>query len=580
MRKATKTVFLTVSEYGEFFHLLGLASAVATAFGLHPVFLFKAGYGALDRHSQIVEARGFSWILENNARIMFDLSGIASADDDYVPSYVLSARDASTSTAGAPRGLLTVAYAIYRIAANIGKLIALVLLPILLPISISAYVLRHSTRPLALIVSQKRLKRAIWSSLDPRNAVKIRLRNLARHFYRFNPVMVISGQDYPLSVTTLAASIAEARGIPTVIVPFSMTPTTKEVAESFAGLGINRVRGLFRRRLLLILAPRWLHRYRGRTYMRLPFHEILASETHKLTPPQPWTPNSGRGVVFAASRQSVDYCLSAGIPPNQLRLTGALWNDELDARNDTRETRRAALIREIQLAQTTWQIMQWRGLRASVVDPDTLIQDNKKLILVSWPPNQWPRNATGFSAYEDFNRGLVDMLASIKHARYANIVISLHPTLVGTEHASYIRQAGLVITDADLIDVIDCADIFTATVSSTLLWSLRCAIPSINFDPYRYQYREFREAGMLEAATVRQLRQLLLSLVTEDGVFRETKERMLASRDYWTARDGHSRERIIAAIGILMQSSRSQAGNKGDFCEAEALAAVQDKVGM
>lgn len=555
LKSPKKNVFLTVSEYGEFFHLLSLADLIVAEFSVHPIFVFKLDYGALLPHSQIAEARGFSWVSEKSSQLIFDISELDSTHDEYIPSPmpaspIRSSQQFNLAKSGHHRAFYAV-YAISQMLSGVTRLLGLLFLPLLL--------LAYLIRPVVGAVDTERRKRGIRIFSNPRHSIKRRLRRMEFFFRRFDPVLVISGQDYPLSVTTLAANVAAGRGVETAIIPFSMTPTTKEVAESFSALGINRAQNPFTRRLLQATAGRWLHRYRGRTYMRLPLADIVVSEIHGLTPPQPWTPNSGRGVVLASSRQSIDYCLSAGIAADKLRLTGALWDDKLAGRETSRQDRRARLIREMQLSQTTWQLMQNRDGRRSIkVDPDTLVKDDKKLVILSWPPNQWPRNATGFTTYDDFNRALVDMLASLKHARYANIVISLHPTLTGTEHAKYIRQAGLIVTDADLIDVIDCADIFVATVSSTLMWSLRCGIPCVNFDPYRYQYREFSEAGMLEATTVRQLRHVLLGLVTEESVLSELTERVLASRDYWTTRDGHSRARIIAEIGALMRTGQNR----------------------
>jgi hypothetical protein len=123
---------------------------------------------------------------------------------------------------------------------------------------------------------------------------------------------------------------------------------------------------------------------------------------------------------------------------------------------------------------------------------------------------------------------------------------------VHTEVGELISKSGLHVTDVNLLDIIDCADIYCATVSSTLLWSLQLGIPSINFDIYRYQYREFTQAGMLEASSIRQLKEHILALIGKTTVYEETAARMGAARDYWTIRDGKSRQRILAELKALM----------------------------
>ena len=77
-----------------------------------------------------------------------------------------------------------------------------------------------------------------------------------------------------------------------------MTPTTKEIAESFFGSRTNEIRSGFARKALVNKLGKWVHSYRGRLYTRLSPAEAMASDSLGLTPTQPWTPNSGRGHHF------------------------------------------------------------------------------------------------------------------------------------------------------------------------------------------------------------------------------------------------------------------------------------------
>lgn len=539
---AKQTVLFTVSEYGEFLSLINLADDMHAALGIHPVFVFRADYGALDRHSQTVEHRGYSWVSEGSERTFFDMSRNDSSVDDYVPSHLFAGyrdemkmlkelieNEEYNMLASSPfHGIV---YSIYII---IGKVI---------------YYSRKA-------VGKQAKLGEIRFPLVLKRGVRRRVQNMRNIFRRFNPVLVVSGQDYPLSITTIAAKVAGKRGISTAIVPFSMTPTTKEIAESFAGLQLNVLRPRQLKRVTRLVGSRWIHRYRGRYYTRLPLLDILISNRNSLTPPQPWTPNSGAGVILAPSQQSIDYCISAGIPANQLRLTGAIWNDELIEKADSRSVRRANLIRDIILAENYWRLATDRD-HSPLSEADTT-RDDKKLLIFSWPPNQWPRKAVGFSSYDAFSIALVELLATLMHAGIANVAISLHPTLVHTEVGELISKSGLYVTDVNLLDIIDCADIYCATVSSTLLWSLQLGIPSVNFDIYRYQYREFTQAGMLEASSIRQLKEHILALVGKTTVYQETAARLEVARDYWTIRDGNSRQRILAELKALMRPAKGQ----------------------
>ncbi|MEP9370661.1 hypothetical protein [Mesorhizobium sp. KR1-2] len=532
---AKQTVLFAVSEYGEFLSLISLADDMHAAWGIHPVFVFRADYGALDRHSQTVEHRGYSWVWEGSERTFFDMSRNDSGLDDYIPSHLVTEYQSELKFTKELIDNLKYEASEYSAFDNYIYLIEAKITSII-------YYLFKAVG--------MRAKSDMIISRVLRGGVRRRIQNMRNVFRRFNPVLVVSGQDYPLSITTIAARVAGKRGISTAIVPFSMTPTTKEIAESFAGLQLNVLRPKQLKRVARLVGLRWVHRYRGRYYTRLPVLDILISNRNGLTPPQPWTPNSGAGIILAPSQQSVDYCMSAGIPANQLRLTGAIWNDELIEKAESRSMRRANLVRDIILTENYWRLSTDRD-HSPLSEADTTRAD-KKLLIFSWPPNQWPRKAMGFASYDAFSIALVELLGTLMHAGIANVAISLHPTLVHTEVGELISKSGLHVTDVNLLDVIDCADIYCATVSSTLLWGLQLGIPSINFDIYRYQYREFNQAGMLEASSISQLKEHILALIGKTTVYEETAARMGAARDYWTIRDGKSRQRILAELKALM----------------------------
>lgn len=536
-----RTALFTVSEYGEFSSLVEVATLVDQRLGLHPFFLFREDYGALDAHSQILETKSFSWATASDPLTAFDARQEAGAWNDYVPTNVLrdggkagGAEPARKSRAAATRGEHASALLRLRLHAASSRLRGVLGL------------VRRS-RP------SRGGPRRRWSLKAHYRCI---MRELGALFDAFDPAIVISGQDYPLSITTLAAKVAADRGIATAIIPFSMTPTTKEIAESFFGARVNELRSKPLLRAAERVAPHWLHRYRGRTYTRLPLAEALASDALGLTPPQPWTPNSGRGIVFAPSRQGYDYCVSAGIAESQLRLAGALWGDRIGKLAGSLSQRREELLREVMIFENFARNVA-RGTRGPkhvnsiLSDP---VSDDVRLLVFSWPPDQAPRRPTGFSDFVALSDALIEMLLSLALAAPVKVVVSLHPTLVGGPIDASLRRAGLYVADRPLFEIIDCADIFCATVSSTLLWALHCGIPAVNFDIYRYGYAEFRSAGMCEATTLPQLRSEFFRLIGDPGYRESVSKAMLATRDYWTMSDGRSRERIIALLSGLMRA--------------------------
>jgi hypothetical protein len=132
------------------------------------------------------------------------------------------------------------------------------------------------------------------------------------------------------------------------------------------------------------------------------------------------------------------------------------------------------------------------------------------------------------------------------------VAVSLHPTLVGRPLHAELKREGIYVLDRQLVEVLDCADIFLATVSSTLLWSLQLEIPSVNFDVYRYGYREFSEAGIIDVSSVPDLRATLLSLIRQPDHYASVQEALRVSRGHWGMFDGSCTKRIMDELSALM----------------------------
>lgn len=548
--KSVKTALYVVSEYGEFSSLIPLAKEVNSKLGLHPVFVFKHDYGALDSHTQQLDSLGISWVSSDNASLHNDFSSSSNVDD-----YLVNAPRVIPRPGAGLGTRLNAATALTWISNIVAVLVAPVFMLALMPLIIWRW-----ARPHTMLRKMNSFFRLFPGLLRWRYSRLIR--EMRKIFALFNPAIVISGQDYPLSVTAIASFVAHEHGVATVIVPFSMTPTTKELAESFAGSKTNLLRGRFAKWLIMSRFTKWVNSYRGRLYTRLTFSEILAAEGLGLVPPLPWMPNSGRGVLLLPGQQSFDYCARSGIPTDQMRVTGAVWADQLWSNLSTRKERRAQLIRDIDSASLRPRSSFKNQKRHIVISvgqfvgetahrkPMNIPSQDKKILLISWPPNQSPRAATGQQSYVHLCEELAKMLDSIKDE--VSIAISLHPTLAGTDVQNLLEENDLFVLSAPLNEVIDCCDIFVATVSSTLLWSLQLGIPCINFDIYRYGYREFREAGMIEATSIYELRQSLLSIVQNPKVGEEIVEHMSLERSRWGLFDGHSVDRILDEISSLL----------------------------
>lgn len=497
---------VAVSEYGELHSLLPLARDIETRLGLHPLFVFSSGYGKVIEHGQLVELQGHSWIQIGSVLRSYMTPEDVSSEGGY---FQVRPVDSPTSPPSPTKTVVN-------------------RLPLGSRVKIELDHLYH------------RVKRRLFGEADDVSVLsdlRRQMRFADEIFKRLDVRLIVSGPDYALSVTSILAKAGARRGIQLAIVPYSMPPTTREIVESFARLKINRIRKnrepFFKRYF-----PTWLISYRGVTYSRLNTRDMMLADRFGLTPPLPWTPNSGLGKLLLPSEQAMDYYRKSGIADDKLVVTGAPWNDDLISLESSRKERKQQLFKRIR-----------SELKASGRQGDI---DTEKLVIVSWPPNQWPRAAMGCDTYNDLCRQFITNLAAIQIAELAYVGVSLHPTVSDPAIINGLRRAGIVVLRDSLINLVDCADIFSATVSSTAFWAIQCGIPTINFDGYLYGYREFDEAGAITVRTPGQMRGVMDRLLSDEAAYAEAHRGILASRDYWTMRSGNSQERIMGELKAMM----------------------------
>ena len=507
-------VLVGVSEYGEFSSLIPLCKSIESRFGLHPVFVFTAGYGLWRDHGQLVELENWSWArLGSKSAYSFRYPLDEKSKAGYFRVY-----DHPWGDRGRTPGMFDgITLQVLKLAVSAGYVMRRV-----------AH--RWQSASASLPIGAKRH----WDA---------QLKHARRLFKQLQPRLVLSGQDYILSVTSILAKVAEESGVKTVVVPYSMPPTTRELIESFAYGGQNRLRGV---ELLLAprLNPKLLNHRRGGIYARVNLIDAIHAERLGLTPPEPWLPNSGRGIVFVPSKQAYDYYAKAGIPEAQLRLTGANWSDHFVRSAATRPERKQKLLDRVRA------MLSGQGARrAAMADA---LNASKRLVIVSWPPNQWPRRALGCLTYSDLCQQFINSLSQIQSGGLASVVVSLHPTVNDQDILDRLEKAGVYVLRSSLIRYVDCADVFMSTVSSTSFWALQCGIPTINFDGYLYGYTEFDQAGAITVRTPQDAYEACEQLFENPAYMEEVMARIRDRAAYFTSEDGGCMDRIMNEMEALI----------------------------
>ncbi|MEK9727588.1 MAG: hypothetical protein VW397_05730, partial [Candidatus Margulisiibacteriota bacterium] len=76
-------------------------------------------------------------------------------------------------------------------------------------------------------------------------------------------------------------------------------------------------------------------------------------------------------------------------------------------------------------------------------------------------------------------------------SEHCNLLISLHPKMNRNSYVFLEKKFGVRILNEPLKNVIAIADLFVATFSSTIYWSILCEVPSIVVDFYGFNYDAF-----------------------------------------------------------------------------------------
>ena len=211
-----KSILVAVSEYGEFGSLLPLAKELEKRLGLHPVFVFTPGYGLVHEHGRLVEIEGWSWVQLGTKNKSFRTLLDEKSGNGYFPA----AQDSGNRNRDIDAGQNVSVPTANRVESVVLQLI--------------------STANRAV----KRLAKFRGESLGSFSSTS-ELKKLLEHaeliLQKVQPRLVLSGQDYALSVTSFLSKVGEKYGVRTVIVPFSMPPTSKEIIETFTYHEYNRL---------------------------------------------------------------------------------------------------------------------------------------------------------------------------------------------------------------------------------------------------------------------------------------------------------------------------------------------------
>lgn len=125
--------------------------------------------------------------------------------------------------------------------------------------------------------------------------------------------------------------------------------------------------------------------------------------------------------------------------------------------------------------------------------------------------------------------------------------MSPHPSIPAHELQPILAR-GIPILPGSAADHVGSADLFVASVSTTIKWALACGVPVVNYDVYGYGYDDYRGVpGVEETATFAAFREAVARLC--DPPHLETARQLAGQHaEEWGRLDGRSTHRLVALI--------------------------------
>lgn len=339
----------------------------------------------------------------------------------------------------------------------------------------------------------------------------IRLIVLPEHnLFYFTQLLVYQGRKYQM---------------PAIIVPFTIANTI-EWSEAFYGEPSRSLDSILNK-ICARAFPHWVNHYKNRNLL-LPVELVLLHEMFGITPKNTWLLNSG-DIDFLASESEAmkSYYVSAGIEEKHLRVTGALYNDELFSRLQNAEFYRSELYEKLNMK------------------PD------KPLILCALPPNQCfgRMHLIEFNSYEEIVRFMLAELS--QYEKDYNIIVNLHPRIV-FETVSYISDYPVKIYSGNIAEIIPLSSIFVASCSATIRMAISSGIPVVNYDLYHYDYDDYQNLnGVLTMKNKLEFSSVMNKLITNTDFFEKIKTAQLMDSQKWGTLDGKSGQNLLSEIDLL-----------------------------
>jgi hypothetical protein len=349
---------------------------------------------------------------------------------------------------------------------------------------------------------------------------------------RVNPDVIFLGEDNPVNDSGVWAKVARRRGIPTIVIPYTVADESESVygIRRSASEEAHRLVGPLNR-IVGRLFPRWTLEVDGKRYLREYGSKVLALHAHGLAPQRPWKFFSGGADAIATESHAMrDFLAKQGLQPEKLVLTGSAALDILARHRKKADADRAAVLERLGLEPTRPFIL-W-GMTFDKLVPEDDFRDFDELV--------------GFIA-EELRR----------QTRY-QVIVRPHPR-VAYEDVRWIESDQLKLSQRDTAALLPLCELYIGTVSASMRWAIACGKPILDYDVYRCGITHFHTEGVVAVDTRLEFSRALARLVTDHDYLARLTERQEARQESWGILDGQSGERLVTLVNRLSTQYTSAA---------------------
>lgn len=340
----------------------------------------------------------------------------------------------------------------------------------------------------------------------------------------FQCKLLILGGDNIGHNTDIFIKVFHQFRIRSIILPGWMASPLEAFQANKYNLDVQ-VQGNVFNKLCAKLNKKLVYEYDGQSIIRWPIYEYFVRLLFGLIPPEPWLLHSGYSdLILVESNAMKEYMMEEGLNSIPIEITGSMHHD---------------IMNKILLKKENF---------VNKIFENYNFDKEKKLCLVSLPPNMLYGSGRPECEFEEFNDLVNAFLSAITQLQSYNVIISLHPSISQGDINSVLQINNLIVSYQNITDLIPLCDIFVASISSTIQWAISCSKPVINYDVYKYKYTDYNDVkGVVYVDNQFDYIQILKKFQNEEYYNKVCYLQSLEALD-WGKLDGNCVDRIMRVI--------------------------------